>query len=224
MKKLASAHLVLKTGESFMGYIPSSQTAEVSGEVIFNTGMLGYVESLTDPSYAGQILCFTYPLIGNYGVSAPNTWESNKIQVKGVIISELAAFYSNHTAQRSLLNWLEIENISFITGVDTRALTHCLRVNGVTPGIITQLKKPEKDFIEFESIDWVKQVTITEPLHYGKGRKKIIVVDCGLKENSLRCLLKFPLKIKRVPYDYDYSQEDYDGVFISNGPGDPASM
>lgn len=172
MKKLVSAQLILKTGESFMGYIPSSQTTEVSGEVIFNTGMVGYVESLTDPSYAGQILCFTYPLIGNYGVSAPNTWESNKIQVKGVIISELATFYSNHTAQRSLLKWLESENIPFITGLDTRALTHCLRVNGVIPGIITRLSKPRNNFIEFEAIDWVKQVTITEPIHYGEGRKK----------------------------------------------------
>jgi carbamoyl-phosphate synthase small subunit len=221
MKKLVSARLLLKTGESFSGYISSTQAFEVSGEVIFNTGMLGYVESLTDPSYAGQILCFTYPLIGNYGVSAPDTWESSKIQVKGVVISEIAAFYSNHTAQQSFINWLEKENIPFITGLDTRALTHCLRVNGVTPGIITQLNKSLTDFINFETIDWVKQVTINEPLNYGEGIKKIIVVDCGLKENILRCLLKFPLRIKRVPYDYDYSEEDYDGVFISNGPGDP---
>ncbi len=221
MKKLISAQLLLKTGERFSGYISSTQTSEVSGEVIFNTGMLGYVESLTDPSYAGQILCFTYPLIGNYGVSEPNTWESRKIQVKGVVISELAAFYSNYTSQRSLLSWLENENIPFIVGVDTRALTHCLRENGVTPGIITQFNKPQCDFIEFDFIDWVKQVTIDEPIKYGNARKKIIVVDCGLKENILRCLLKFPLKIKRVPYDYDYSQENFDGVFISNGPGDP---
>lgn len=221
MKKIVPARLILKTGESFAGYAPLSQISELSGEVIFNTGMLGYVESLTDPSYAGQILCFTYPLIGNYGVSARNTWESNKIQVKGIVTSELAPFYSNYTAQFSLLNWLETENIPYITGVDTRALTHCLRVKGVTPGIITHSSTSYSNFIEFETIDWVKQVTISEPLYYGDGSKTIIVVDCGLKENILRCLLKFPLKIKRVPYNYDYSQEDYDGVFISNGPGDP---
>jgi len=221
MKKLVSAQLVLKTGERFLGYTQSTQTFEVSGEVIFNTGMLGYVESLTDPSYAGQILCFTYPLIGNYGVSAPTTWESNRIQVKSVVVSELATFYSNCTSQHSLLSWFENENIPFIAGVDTRALTHCLRENGVTTGIITQFNKPQYDFIEFDAIDWVKQVTIRQPINYGTGRKKVIVVDCGLKENILRCLLKFPIKIKRVPYDYDYSQENFDGVFISNGPGDP---
>lgn len=222
MKKIVSARLVLKTGESFSGFAPLTQTPEVSGEVIFNTGMLGYVESLTDPSYAGQILCFTYPLIGNYGVSARNTWESDKIQVKAIVTSELAPFYSNHTAQSSLLDCLETENIAYITGVDTRALTHCLREKGVTPGIIiTHPDESARNFIEFETIDWVKQVTISEPLYYGERGKTLIVVDCGLKENILRCLLQFPLKIKRVPYDYDYSEEDYDGVFISNGPGDP---
>jgi carbamoyl-phosphate synthase small subunit len=221
MKSLIPTRLQLKTGESFAGFSPQSQVNNQTGEVIFNTGMVGYVESLTDPSYAGQILCFTYPLIGNYGVSARDTWESAKIQVKGVVMSELAPFYSNYSAQGSLLTWLEEQAVPYITGVDTRALTHVLRVGGVTPGVITQSSRNSTEFIEFDSIDWVKQVTISEPIAYGKGKKKIIVVDCGLKENILRCLLKFPLQIKRVPYDYDYSQEDYDGVFISNGPGDP---
>lgn len=221
MKSLKPTRLLLKTGESFAGLSPDSLINNQTGEVIFNTGMVGYVESLTDPSYAGQILCFTYPLIGNYGVSAPNTWESAKIQVKGVVMSELAPFYSNYSAQRSLLNWLEEQSIPYMTGVDTRALTHTLRVEGVTPGIITHSAKDPTEFIAFDTIDWVKQVTISEPIFYGKGSKKIIVVDCGLKENILRCLLRFPIQIKRVPYDYDYSQEDYDGVFISNGPGDP---
>ena len=222
MKSLQPTRLQLKTGESFAGFSPQSQLNNQTGEVIFNTGMVGYVESLTDPSYAGQILCFTYPLIGNYGVSARDTWESAKIQVKGVVMSELAPFYSNYLAQSSLLAWLEEQAVPYITGVDTRALTHVLRVGGVTPGVITHSSANPTEFIEFDSIDWVKQVTISEPIEYGKGKKKIIVVDCGLKENILRCLLQFPLYIKRVPYDYDYSQEDYDGVFISNGPGDPA--
>jgi carbamoyl-phosphate synthase small subunit len=221
MKPLTSTRLLLKTGESFTGFSPQAQMNNQSGEVIFNTGMVGYVESLTDPSYAGQILCFTYPLIGNYGVSARNTWESEKIQVKGVVISELAPFYSNYAAQRSLVDWLKEQAIPYITGVDTRALTHCLRVGGVTPGLITHAAGNPAEFIEFDSIDWVKQVTVKEPAYYGEGKKKIILVDCGLKENILRCLLKFPIKIKRVPYDYDYSLEDYDGVLISNGPGDP---
>jgi carbamoyl-phosphate synthase small subunit len=222
MQSLIPTRLLLKTGESFAGFSPDAQINNQTGEVIFNTGMVGYVESLTDPSYAGQILCFTYPLIGNYGVSAPDTWESIKIQVKGVVMSELAPFYSNDSAQHSLLAWLEQQKIPYMTGVDTRALTRCLREKGVIPGIITHSAKDPKEFIEFDTIDWVKQVSISESIHYGKGDKKIIVVDCGLKENILRCLLQFPIKIKRVPYDYDYSQEDYDGVFISNGPGDPA--
>ncbi len=221
MKSIIPTRLLLKTGENFSGFSPQAQVNNQAGEVIFNTGMVGYVESLTDPSYAGQILCFTYPLIGNYGVSAQATWESKKIQVKGVVMSELAPFDSNHTAEYSLLDWLEKQAIPYITGVDTRALTHCLREQGVTPGVITHSVKLPTEFIDFDNIDWVKQVTINEPVYYGKGEKKIIVVDCGLKENILRCLLQFPLQIKRVPYDYDYSQEDYDGVFISNGPGDP---
>lgn len=216
-----SARLVLKTGESYAGLAPATKIAEPSGEVIFNTGMHGYVESLTDPSYAGQILCFTYPLIGNYGVTARNKWESNRIQVKAVVLSELAPFYSNHAAQRSLLTWLEAENVPYLTGVDTRALTHCLREKGVMPGVITYSQQSTSNFVEFETIDWIKQVTITEPIYYENGEKTIIVVDCGMKENILRCLLQFPLRIKRVPYDYDYSEEDYAGVFISNGPGDP---
>ena len=221
MQSIIPTRLLLKTGESFAGFSPQAQVNNQAGEVIFNTGMVGYVESLTDPSYAGQILCFTYPLIGNYGVSAQNTWESKKIQVKGVVMSELAPFYSNYSAEYSLLDWLEKQTIPYITGVDTRALTHCLRKRGVIPGIITPSAKEPSEFIDFDNIDWVKQVTINEPIYYGKGKKKIIVVDCGLKENILRCLLQFPLQIKRVPYDYDYSQEDYEGVFISNGPGDP---
>jgi carbamoyl-phosphate synthase small subunit len=222
MKSLISTRLVLKTGQSFAGF-SLQKIHKQAGEVIFNTGMVGYMESLTDPSYAGQILCFTYPLIGNYGVSARDTWESKKIQVKGVIMSELAPFYSNHIAHSSLQACLEEQAIPYITAVDTRALTHALRINGVTPGVITQSSRDltPNEFIEFDNIDWVKPVTISEPIYYGKGRKKIIVVDCGLKENILRCLLQFPLRVKRVPYDYDYSEEDYDGVLISNGPGDP---
>lgn len=221
MTSLHPAHLVLKTGQHFAGFSPQGMPDQ-AGEVIFNTGMLGYVESLSDPSYAGQILCFTYPLIGNYGVSTRDTWESTKIHVKGVIMSELAPFYSHHSAQSSLQTCLDEQAIPYMTGVDTRALTHALRVNGVTLGIMTQSEIAPSNFVEFDQINWVKEVTISEPIEYGNGQKKIIVVDCGLKENILRCLLQFPLRIKRVPYDYDYSEEDYDGVVISNGPGDPA--
>lgn len=214
------AKLILKTGEVFSGSAPANQTDIYQGEVVFNTGMVGYVESLTDPSYAGQILTFTYPLIGNYGVSDLNTWESKKIHAKGVIMSELASHHSNHAAQESLANWLQSQNIPYLTDVDTRTLTKAIRNHGVVQGAITTKQKPKK-FINFDQINWVKEVSIKEPIHYGKGEKLIIAIDCGMKENILRCLQALPVRIKRVPFDYDFTNEEFDGVFISNGPGDP---
>src|SRR5580700_189630 len=121
--QLKPAQLILETGEIFYGQAPIKQDGEHFGEVVFNTGMTGYVESLTDPSYTGQILVFTYPLIGNYGVSIPSTWESSQIHVNGVVMSELAANYSSHSAQKSLAEWLVENNIPCLIGVDTRALT-----------------------------------------------------------------------------------------------------
>jgi carbamoyl-phosphate synthase small subunit len=215
------AQLTLKTGEVFLGQAPATQGSIYFGEVVFNTGMVGYVESLTDPSYAGQILVFTYPLIGNYGVSNPTTWESNKIHVKGVIMSELAPFYSNHSAEKSLKDWLTELKIPYLIGVDTRALTKRIRTQGVIPGAIAFANVYPKAFEDFSSTHWVKEVSIKEPREYGSGEKLIIAVDCGMKENIIRSLLNFPVRVKRVPYDYDFTGENFDGVFISNGPGDP---
>lgn len=215
------AQLVLKNGAAFSGWAPLHQADIAYGEVVFNTGMVGYVESLTDPSYAGQILVFTYPLLGNYGVATQNTWESARIHAKGVIMSELAPFYSNHSAAQSLLEWLQTQEISFLTGVDTRALTKQLRGQGVAPGAIVAGDKKSIEFVDFDPINWVAEVSIKEPVYYGVGAQTIIAVDCGMKENILRCLQQGPFRIKRVPYNYDYSNEDYAGVFISNGPGDP---
>lgn len=217
----STAQLILKSGEVFYGKIPVNQDHISFGEVVFNTGMVGYVEALTDPSYAGQILVFTYPLIGNYGVANASTWESQKIHVKGVVVSELSSFYSNHTSERSIADWLSDQHIPYLTGVDTRALTKCIRTKGVVPGAIAPLHLTPKEFEDFDHIDWVKEVSIKEPEYYGSGDKLVIVVDCGMKENILRCLQQFPIRIKRVPYNYDYTQEAFDGVFISNGPGDP---
>ena len=213
--------LVLKSGEYFTGLIPFQQKDIHCGEVVFNTGMTGYVESLTDPSYAGQILVFTYPLIGNYGVTEPSTWESRRIHVKGVVMSELAANFSNHSATQSLKSWLEQENIPYMVDVDTRALTTRLRKEGVIAGAIAPDTTPSPSFEAFENIDWVKKVSIKEPVTYGEGDKLIIAIDCGMKENIIRCLREFPARIKRVPYNYDFTNEPFDGVFISNGPGDP---
>lgn len=219
----SDAYLVLKTGELFNGSIPESQADIAFGEVVFNTGMVGYVETLTDPSYAGQILVFTYPLIGNYGVPSPSTWESTKIHVRGAIFSELSPFYSNHAAEKSLKSWLEEQKIPYMTGVDTRALTKCLRTKGVVPGAIAPANKKPDSFEDFESRHWVSEVSIKQPELHGSGEKIIIAVDCGMKENIMRHLTRHPVRVKRVPYNYDYTNEDYDGVFLSNGPGDPTT-
>lgn len=213
--------VILAQGEVFEGMCPSWQEGVYFGEVVFNTGMVGYVESLTDPSYAGQILCFTFPLIGNYGIPDSSHWESCKIQACGAIFSNLSPTYSHYEAVKSLQEWLFEQKIPYITDVDTRALTKCLRAKGVSLGAITTQKNHPKKFIDPNKTHLVKQVSIKEPHIYGNGEKKIIAVDCGMKENILRSLLKFPLTIKRVPFDYDYTKENFDGVFISNGPGDP---
>jgi len=219
--EMVPGKILLETGEFFFGQVPAHQKEPCFGEVVFNTGMVGYVESLTDPSYAGQILVFTYPLIGNYGVTDSSTWESKKIHARGVVMSELASHYSNHAAQQSLADWLHEQGIPYITGVDTRALTTRLRSKGVIPGAILAEKEQPHHFDDFSATPWVSTVSIQEPVTYGAGDKQIIVVDCGIKENILRCLLQYPLRLKRVPHDYDYSHEEFDGVFISNGPGDP---
>lgn len=216
-----TAQLILKSGEVFYGEVPAHQEPISFGEVVFNTGMVGYVEALTDPSYAGQILVFTYPLIGNYGVSGPDTWESSKIHVRGVVFSELSPYYSNHSADYSLSQWLADQKIPYITGVDTRALTKCLRTKGVEPGAITPIHTKLDHFENFDQINWVEEVSIKEPQYYGSGDKLIVAIDCGMKENILRSLSQFPVRIKRVPFDYDFTHEAFDGVFISNGPGDP---
>lgn len=213
--------IILKNGESFSGLIPDDQKDIYYGEVVFNTGMAGYVETLTDPSYSGQILVFTYPLIGNYGVTHPKSWESKKIHVKGVVMSELAPFHSHHDNFLALEEWLKQQNIPYITDVDTRALTKRLRVKGVTPGAICPLNAKPKKYPELAQTDWVKAVSIKEPVIIGKGKKTIIAIDCGMKENILRCLTQYPVRVKRVPYNYDFTQEEFDGVFLSNGPGDP---
>lgn len=219
-EKLVPAQLTLASNDTFPGWIPANQSP-CFGEVVFSTGMVGYPESLTDPSYAGQILVFTYPLIGNYGVPDASQWESEKIHVKGVIMSEMAEHYSNHTAKKSLYQWLIEQNIPFMVGADTRAITVQLREHGVISGAITFANQQPDHFDNFSDIHWVKQVSIHEPRFYGNGEKEIIVVDCGIKENIIRSLQQFPVRIKRVPHDYDYSEEKFDGVFISNGPGDP---
>jgi carbamoyl-phosphate synthase small subunit len=214
--------LILESGEVFPGFSPDWQKDAYFGEVVFSTGMTGYVESLTDPSYAGQILTFTYPLIGNYGVPSSASWESEKIQVSGVVTGWTCPFPSHWDSELSFLRWLQEQRVPLITGVDTRELTKLLRKKGVALGAICMNDKRPKKFPDPNRTHLVKQVSLPGKQVYGAGEKKIIAVDCGMKENIIRSLMKFPVQIVRVPYDYDYSEEQYDGLFISNGPGDPA--
>lgn len=219
--KMVPARLILQNGEIYEGSSPEWAVEASFGEVVFTTGMTGYVESLTDPSYAGQILVFTFPLIGNYGVPASHLWESSKIQVRGVVMNEIYSSPIHYQAEQSLESWLKKEKIPFLSGVDTRALTKSLRTQGVALGAIVKSGKTPHAFADPNKTHLVAEVSISSPREYGKGKKKVIVVDCGIKENTIRSFLHYPLSLKRVPYNYDYSEEDYDGVFISNGPGDP---
>lgn len=214
--------LILESGETFLGLSPAWQQEAYFGEVVFSTGMTGYVESLTDPSYAGQILTFTYPLIGNYGVPDRSHWESEKIHAAGVVVGSLSSFPSHWTAECAFVDWLKQQQVPLITGVDTRALTKWVRKKGTTLGAILGPGKKPKKFPDPNQTHLVHQVSHPQKEIYGQGPYKVIAVDCGIKENILRCLTQFPIQVIRVPYDYDYSQEEYDGVFLSNGPGDPS--
>jgi carbamoyl-phosphate synthase small subunit len=210
-------YIHLQDGAMFEGLCPKWQSESYSGEVVFNTGMTGYVESLTDPSYTGQILIFTYPLIGNYGVQLAAR-ESSRIQVRGVIVSEVSNMVNRSDANIALLAWLKSQNIPIVSGVDTRALTKHLRVKGTMKGVISSSISEETN----SSKSVMHAITAEEPEEYQTHyKKKVILVDCGSKDNILRSLLTMPVHIKKVPYNYDYSREQYDGLLLSNGPGDP---
>lgn len=213
---LKPAKLWLSDGTSFDGLVPDWQGSSQAGEVVFNTGMTGYVETLTDPSYAGQILTFTYPLIGNYGVPGPTSWESDGLHLRGVVVSELTSEWSHAGHIHSLLDWLRDQQVPVITGVDTRALTKRLRVHGTMAGVISA------DQPTTITPAPIAKVSVSQPRIYNPhGTKTVVAVDCGMKENIVRSLVGLGLRVKRVPHGYDFIHEDYDGVFLSNGPGDP---
>jgi carbamoyl-phosphate synthase small subunit len=220
------AKLVLEDNSRYEGYLFGSKKA-VAGEVVFNTGMVGYPESLTDPSYHGQILVFTYPLIGNYGVPGYEEecgllkyFESNKIRVQGLIISQYSDTHSHWNAQKSLSAWMEEWDIPGIYGVDTRQLTKKLREKGTMLGKIVVNKK-NTPFEDPNKRNLVAEVSIKEPVVYKKGRTKIVLIDCGTKYSIIRAFLKRNVTVIRVPYDYDVIREKANGIVISNGPGDP---
>lgn len=218
---MQKAYLKLANGRVFEGLAPDWQTEHGYGEVVFNTGMTGYEETLTDPSYSGQILTFTYPILGNYGVSKGERWESAKIHTKGVICETLYDEPHHYSSVETFLAWLQKNNVPLICGVDTRELTKVIREYGVLSGVITTNPDLVPDFSDSMAVNWVDEVSLKEVEILGNGKHKVIMVDCGAKENIIRCLLNFDITLKRVPFDYDYSNEDYDGVMLSNGPGDP---
>lgn len=213
--------LVLEDGLVFEGLADASQRGQFFGEVVFTTGMCGYLESLTDPSFAGQVLVFTYPLIGNYGVADAASWESKKSHVAGVIVSGCCEHWSHHAGLCSLREWLKEQNIPLLVDVDTRALTKVIRSKGALLGAISDVEKVSVPFVDPNKEHLVAAVSIQEKRVSGRGQKRIIAVDCGMKESMFRFLSSFPAEIVRVPHDYDYTNDVYDGVFLSNGPGDP---
>ena len=224
----SQVRLVLENGEGFKGFSFGAEHS-VSGEVVFSTGLVGYPESLTDPSYKGQILALTYPLIGNYGVPGKELehnllkyFESDKIQVQALVVSDYSFEYSHWNAKKSLAEWLKEENIPAIYGIDTRKLTKTLREKGAMLGKII-FNNEDLEFYDPNKADIVKQVTIKEPIIYNEKNKnkKIVVIDCGIKNNIIRNLIKRDLTVIRVPYDYDFLKDFFDGLIISNGPGDP---
>jgi carbamoyl-phosphate synthase small subunit len=227
MVKARNARLILENGKEFSGRSFGFHQS-VAGEVVFNTAMTGYPESLTDPSYKGQILVSTYPLIGNYGVPKHDMengmlkhFESDKIHISGLVISDYSFEYSHWNAQESLGHWLTENKIPAIFGIDTRALTKVLREYGCMLGKIV-IDDEDIEYYDPNVENLVDLVSVKEKSIYGNGKHKIMLVDCGVKYNIIRSLLRFDTTVIRVPWDYDYSNDEYDGLFISNGPGDPA--
>ena len=242
------AKLILSDGTVFCGWSFGFE-GETAGEVVFNTAMTGYPESLTDPSYAGQILVTTFPLIGNYGVpdtgigedGLPLFMESERIHPKAIVVADYSEQFSHWNAKESLAAWLKREKIPGITGIDTRRLTKVLREHGVMMGrvilneelrmknealeLCSLATKGTQEFataLDYGSVNWVEKVSCKEIVRYNVGAdKKVVLVDCGVKANIIRCLIRRGMEVIRVPWDYDFNQLEFDGLFLANGPGDP---
>ena len=230
MKK--EARLILSDGTVFCGWSFGFE-GETAGEVVFNTAMTGYPESLTDPSYAGQILVTTFPLIGNYGVpdtgigedGLPLFMESERIHPKAIVVADYSEQYSHWNAKESLASWLKREKVPGISEIDTRRLTKVLREHGVMMGRIViegaamESQQTEQDY---GSVNWVEKVSCNDVINYNqRADKRVVLVDCGVKANIIRCLIRRGVEVVRVPWDYDFNQLEFDGLFLANGPGDP---
>jgi carbamoyl-phosphate synthase small subunit len=240
--KNKKAVLLLEDGTFFIGH-GFGATRKTTGEVVFSTSMVGYPEALTDPSYKGQILTLTYPLVGNYGVppydlnfGLPLYFESERIQVQGLVIHELCEEPYHWASTRTLNKWLSDEGIPGICGIDTRRLTKKLRTRGVMLGILQvceagedldldNLLKEAKNIPDPNLTDLVREVTVKEPAHYKvEGKNTVVLIDTGVKNSILRNFLKRGISVVRVPYDFSAKEIlEYkpNGVVVSNGPGDP---
>lgn len=230
--------LVLQDGTVFPG-VSFGSPRPAAGEVVFTTGMVGYPEALTDPSYRGQILVFTYPSLGNYGVPGPGgadargesgndglpgrPWESDRIHASGVICAAYSENYSHRTAAASLGDWLSSQEVPGLTGIDTRALTKRIRVHGALLGRIEIEGQPAPDFVDPNQRNLVDEVSARQVARYGKGGVPVVLIDCGRKNNQVRMLVRMGAEVIVVPWDHDLRSlaRQCAGVVISNGPGDP---
>ena len=222
--------LILDDGTKFHGK-SFGYEKPVAGEVVFNTAMMGYPESLTDPSYAGQLMTLTYPLVGNYGVppfsveknGLATFMESDKIYASAIIVSDYSTEYSHWNAVESLAEWLKREQVPGITGIDTRELTKVLREHGVMMGKIVFDDEPDNiPQADYNGVNFVDKVSCKEIVKYNEGAgKKVVLVDCGVKNNIIRCLINRGVEVIRVPWNYDFNDLEFDGLFLANGPGDP---
>jgi carbamoyl-phosphate synthase small subunit len=228
--------LLLEDGTEMSGRAFGA-AGSVGGEVVFNTGMTGYVEALTDPSYRGQILVLTYPLVGSYGVPAPRApesldgpYESGRVQVQGLVVQSFVSEYSHHAAARSLGAWLEAEGVPGITGIDTRTLTRRLREHGTMKGwLLPAADHPERARNAAQTVDMKEVFRLVAPdnvIRYGSGALKVLLVDAGAKDNMVRSLLKRGATVVRAPWHTDLAPlaAECDGIVIGNGPGDPKDL
>jgi carbamoyl-phosphate synthase small subunit len=220
--------LILEDGSIFDG-VSFGAEKSIAGEVVFNTGMVGYPESLTDPSYHGQILVLTYPLIGNYGIAQPvkkkgliENFESERIQIAGLIVANYSYQHSHWDSVKSLSAWLKQEKIPALSGIDCRALTKKLREKGVMLGKIV-LGNQDIPVFDPNQKNLVQEVSIKEPIIYKQGKKRVALIDCGAKHNIILNLLKRGVTVIRFPWDYNIfeNSDNFDAIVISNGPGNP---
>jgi len=224
--KTQKAELHLENGMVFSGFSFGYEQS-VSGEIVFNTGMTGYPESLTDPSYKGEILALTYPLIGNYGVpefekerTLQEDFESDKIHIRALIVSEISEDYSHWKSVQSLSEWLKREKIPAISGIDTRTLTQVLRETGTMLGKII-VNNGDVEYYDPNIVNLVSTVSINKHEVHGEGDKTIALLDCGCKFSIIRNFTDRGFRVLRLPWDADLKELEFDALFISNGPGDP---